>query len=185
MLRSIYNIPKRCRMSNLKLINNLVGTTSRLKQIQVDFFERILKNGYTRNIIKQLLVENQDGDYISKILAILNEIDNVTDKEMSEKCKTYRAVHEMEHKTSKKTMKNTMVITNLSLIFYDLISSYTNRFLCESLFYTTLIKWSINGLSMNFHILHIPEIQNLSSIKFPTPWYIVLIEKKVCSPRVT
>ncbi|RNA00895.1 hypothetical protein BpHYR1_010221 [Brachionus plicatilis] len=114
MLRSIYNIPKRCRMSNLKLINNLVGTTSRLKQIEVDFFERILRNGYTRNIIKQLLVENQDGDYISKILAILNEIDNLTDKEMSEKCRTYRVVHEMEHKTSK---KNNVVFNELNNIF--------------------------------------------------------------------
>ncbi|CAF1011374.1 unnamed protein product, partial [Brachionus calyciflorus] len=75
LLRYTFYIPKRCRISNLKLANNLNNTGSKLKSIQIEFFERLMNNKYTKSIIKDLLLDTNDTDYISKILNILAEIE--------------------------------------------------------------------------------------------------------------
>ncbi|CAF0930448.1 unnamed protein product [Brachionus calyciflorus] len=74
IIRTIYGIPKRCKMSNLKLVIDLNDTTKRLKCIQIEFFLRLLSNEYTKAIIKDLLSINNGGDYISDVLTILNEV---------------------------------------------------------------------------------------------------------------
>ena len=48
LIRSIYNLPKRSKMTNLKRVINIDSTTSRMKRMHVEFFERLLSNSYTQ-----------------------------------------------------------------------------------------------------------------------------------------
>ncbi|CAF0714237.1 unnamed protein product [Brachionus calyciflorus] len=74
LIRNIYGMPKRCKMTNLKLINNLCITTSRIKRIQGDFFERLLENNYTKQIVKELLICSPKGNYVYDMIDLLNEV---------------------------------------------------------------------------------------------------------------
>jgi hypothetical protein len=101
MLRYSYYIPKSCRTTNLKLINNMNKTSARLKQAHIKFFKRLLDNTYTKSIIKGLLKEANDKDYINDILDLLNEIDYESSIDLTQKCKHYEYVSELELRTMK------------------------------------------------------------------------------------
>lgn len=102
ILRSIYNLPKKCRTTNLKLINNITNTFVRLKYIQINFFERLLSNSYTKILIKELLQINNQNDYISKIINILDEVKCVENTNIIEKCNLYKYSADMALKASKR-----------------------------------------------------------------------------------
>ncbi|CAF0778861.1 unnamed protein product [Brachionus calyciflorus] len=112
LIRNIYGIPKRCKMTNLKLINNLSITNNRIKRTQVDFFVRLLENDYTKKIIKELLSYSSNGNYVNGILDLLNN-ENL---DIVQKCKAYNYFLDEEHKTNR---KNNIVYDNLRKIFTE------------------------------------------------------------------
>ncbi|CAF1085776.1 unnamed protein product, partial [Brachionus calyciflorus] len=101
LMRSMYFIPKRCRVSNLKLINNLMGMPNKLKLVQIEFFERLIANEFTKQLIIMQLGEESQTDYISDIFKILDELDYPREFDIASKCKYYKWFIEMEHKTNK------------------------------------------------------------------------------------
>ncbi|CAF1009096.1 unnamed protein product [Brachionus calyciflorus] len=102
---SIYNIPSRCRTSNLRLINNINSTENRLKLIQIEFFGRLLENQYTKDVLKEALKSGDDNDYFSRLSRILNEIDCEMDVSLIERCNYYKYISNLEYETSKKNNK--------------------------------------------------------------------------------
>ena len=114
LIRTIYGIPKRCRTSNLRLAINIMDTIMKLKQIQIEFFERLIENSYTREILKELLKIPDDNDYISYITSILDEIEHESELSITEKCKYYKYVIRLEVETSK---KNNSVLEEIRQVF--------------------------------------------------------------------
>ena len=90
--------------------------SARLKCIQVNFFERLLKNRYTQGIVKELLTLEQEDDYIKCILDILAEIECDPNYDILKKCNYYKYTLEMEHKANK---KDNIVLKELYLIFNE------------------------------------------------------------------
>ncbi|RNA40684.1 hypothetical protein BpHYR1_034653, partial [Brachionus plicatilis] len=72
---------------------------------------------YTKNIIIELLKINQNDDYISNTLKILNEIELNQNTDITIKCKYYRHKIDIEHETNK---KDNPVLTELHKIFKQL-----------------------------------------------------------------
>ncbi|CAF0930523.1 unnamed protein product [Brachionus calyciflorus] len=68
LLRYTYFIPKRCRTSNLKLAINIKNTSLKLKSTHIEFFVRLLNNKFTQSIIKEMLLEGDNNDYVEQIL---------------------------------------------------------------------------------------------------------------------
>ncbi|RNA38994.1 hypothetical protein BpHYR1_041672 [Brachionus plicatilis] len=87
LLKYVYYVPKRCRTTNLRLINNVKKTHIRLKQMHIEFFERLLENEFTKSIIKELLNVENDKDYVSNTLDLLNEIEYESSMDLIDKCK--------------------------------------------------------------------------------------------------
>ncbi|CAF1117913.1 unnamed protein product, partial [Brachionus calyciflorus] len=114
IMRSIYGLPKSCRTLNLKLIKNLNDTSKRLKLIQINFFERLLKNEYTSEVINDLLQNNVERDYIECINEILSEVTYEREIGIIEKCKYFRYVQNLEFETIK---QNNQFLNNLKEIF--------------------------------------------------------------------
>ncbi|RNA05443.1 hypothetical protein BpHYR1_046529 [Brachionus plicatilis] len=82
--------------------------------MQIEFFERLLENEFTKSIIKELLNVENDKDYISNTLDLLNEIEFESSMDLIDKCKYYGYVTELEFETSK---KNNTVFEELKKVF--------------------------------------------------------------------
>ena len=114
LIRNIYGLPKWCRTKNLKLINNVQTGASKLKVIQIEFFERILSNNYTNQIIKDILTEYTDHDYINQILKILDEFTYYQDLNILDRCKHYKYINTVDHQTA---IRNNPVLDELRTVF--------------------------------------------------------------------
>ncbi|CAF0708862.1 unnamed protein product [Brachionus calyciflorus] len=113
IIRSIYSLPKGCRLSSLRLINNIDRLTNRLKISQIEFFQRLLKNEFTANIIRNLLSAGGEGDYMTKILEILDQIDYPIEEDVKSKCKYYTFFMNTEHNANKKNNNELMELQNI------------------------------------------------------------------------
>ncbi|CAF1078708.1 unnamed protein product [Brachionus calyciflorus] len=98
MIRSIYNISKRCKMSNL----------------------RLLSNSYTNDMVIEILVLKQDGDYITDIIKILNDLEIDENLSILHRCKVFKHIQDTEHRTAK---KSNIILNELQKIFNENNSS--------------------------------------------------------------
>lgn len=114
LLRYIFFIPKRCRTSVLRLAINIKKTSDKLKYHQIEFFERLLKNQFTKSLITEMLRERGNIDYIDRTLSILNEITYGDSFEIIDKCQYFKYSVDLEFETSK---KNNMLLTQVLKIF--------------------------------------------------------------------
>lgn len=114
IIRSIYGIPGRCRTMTLKLINNLDETSKRIKLSHVTFFERLLKNQLTRELIKEVLQNQTEKDYITNLINILDEMAYDNEMGITEKCNYFKYATNLEFETCK---KNNSVLGKLQEIF--------------------------------------------------------------------
>ena len=112
IIRSIYGIPKICRTTNLRLINNINDTITKLKVMHIEFLERLLANTFTKDLFKDLLLSNKNEDYVSSVLNVLNEVDLEEDWSLIEKY--YKYVSSLEFETNK---KNNLTLIQLRDIF--------------------------------------------------------------------
>ena len=83
---------------------------------QISFFERLLDNEYTKNMIEEFLIINQSDDYMGDILYILDEVENSENQDIRERCKNYKYIIDMELKAKK---KNNPVFNQLEKIFNE------------------------------------------------------------------
>ncbi|CAF0983913.1 unnamed protein product [Brachionus calyciflorus] len=72
----------------------------------MNLYTRLIKNQYTRDIIKELAEYQNDRDFISEILNITERIEGIEGLTMLEKCQLNIEINISEFKNQKETNTN-------------------------------------------------------------------------------
>jgi hypothetical protein len=77
----------------------------KLKMMQIEFFERLWNNNYTKEIVKEIFLEEKDNSYIDSLLKTLNETEYTQGLDFLDRCKHYKFPKRLEFETNKKKPK--------------------------------------------------------------------------------
>ncbi|RNA31965.1 hypothetical protein BpHYR1_008479 [Brachionus plicatilis] len=100
-VRPALTIPRRCRTTSLFLSLNIMPTDYIIKNIRVDFFNRLIENEFTKKMMIELAKQPIPNDFISEILDITRELEE-ENMSLKDKCKLVKLNNITEYRSNQK-----------------------------------------------------------------------------------
>ena len=113
IVKGLLTIPRRCRTTSLFLSLNIMPTDYIIKNIKIDFFNRLIENEFTKKMIIELAKQTILNDFISEILYITRELEE-ENMSLQDKCKLVKLNNITEYRSNQ---KNDVKVQNLIDIY--------------------------------------------------------------------